>query len=229
MKNCTIEFLLWINHLQSLEFGLLGITLIMGGVYLPTGNAYMQVQLVCNCSLTMRKLFIVSGGTMILTGAMTAFWYRRHMEIIYMIYIVLIVLSIVFTISLTICITNNCDSKTAIEKIEKLWLNTEYDDNTFFKMQQYLECCGKTGESDYVEKEPFPVCHKDFDNENTKFTVGCVKAAERFYDQKALVAELIACLVVIIELKGLGLAAVLYRTRKRVAALSIQHTVTYTQ
>jgi len=77
---------------------------------------------------------------MILTGAMTAFWYRRHMEIIYMIYIILIVLSIVFTISLTICITNNCDSKTAIEKIEKLWLNTEYDDNTFFMMQQYVSC-----------------------------------------------------------------------------------------
>lgn len=136
MKNYILEFLLWINHWQSLELAVsnqldkdnifnpialqvLGVTLIMGGVYLPNDNAYMQIQLVCYSSLTMRKLFVVGGVTMILTGAMTAFWYRRQLEIIYIIHIMLIVVSIIFTISMTISTATNCDSKKVIKRVEK--------------------------------------------------------------------------------------------------------------
>ncbi|KAM8705986.1 hypothetical protein ACLKA7_010308 [Drosophila subpalustris] len=157
-------------------FMVLGITSIMTGFYLPINNAYMQIDLLCCYSLVIRKLFIITGGTMILAGAMTAFWYRGHNDIFYALYIILLLLLVIFTISLAISISHNCDADKAVDQIEKIWLNTEYNDNAFFMMQQYLECCGKTGESDYVEKEEFPVCHKNFNEEDIKFTKGCIDA-----------------------------------------------------
>ncbi|XP_062124687.1 23 kDa integral membrane protein isoform X1 [Drosophila sulfurigaster albostrigata] len=227
MKIITLEVLLWINHMQSVEFAFVGISLIMGGFYLPIDHSYMQVELVCYWTTSIRRMFVVCGIVLILAGALGAFWYRRHVEFFYLTQMLFIVLGIIFTIVLALFITYNCHIEKAKRRVEYLWLDTENDKNAFFMMQQHLKCCGKSGPEDYIDKEQFPVCHKDFNADDIKFTKGCIEAAEDFYNKKVMLTIVAMVAMIVDETKGLLLSIALYRCRVKIAAVAIRHNVTY--